>query len=38
MQMIDSINDYRLDSNVNAYGNLLTPFGQDSYEWARMFG
>jgi hypothetical protein len=36
--MIDSLNDYRLDSNVNAYGDLLIPFGHDSYEWARMYG
>jgi len=38
VQMIDSINDYKLDSNVNTYGDLLTPFGHDGYEWARMFG
>ena len=36
--MIDSLNDYRLDSNVKTYGKLLIPFGHDGYKWAKMFG
>lgn len=36
--MIPSINCYKLDTDVSSYGDSLIPFGQEGYQWAKMFG
>lgn len=36
--MIKSINEYTLDTDVNAYGNSLLEFGKDSYKWGKKYG
>ena len=36
--MIDSINEYKLGSNINLYGDMLVPFSSESYSWAKMIG
>jgi hypothetical protein len=36
--MIQGINSYQLDSDVNDYCNVLIPFGSGSYNWAKTFG
>jgi hypothetical protein len=35
---MDSINEYKLDSNITQYGDMLVPFSSESYSWAKMCG